>query len=216
MAVRRLKKSHQNVTGRFYSTLLNRLVQFDSLLERDFILLLDMHPVVRWFAEQPLKIRMCHEGGGEKFYVPDFLVEFHGGRFLGRKALRPWIVETKCSSDLRENWSKLRPKFRAGVREARKRDCLFRIVTDSRLLTADLANARFLRRYLNVDITPDAIESVVRTVRMTGRTTIGNLSSETMAPVEQVDPAVWVAIAKRLIAAEFGKPFGPETMVWAR
>jgi hypothetical protein len=56
MLVRKLKKSHRNVTGRFYSTLLNRLVQFDSLLERDFILLLDMHPSVRWFAEQPLKI----------------------------------------------------------------------------------------------------------------------------------------------------------------
>ena len=98
MAVRKLKKSYQNVTGRFYSTLLNRLVQFDSRLERDFILLLDMHPVVRWFAEQPMKIRFTDESGVQQVYVPDFLITFHGGRFLGRKAHRPWIVETKYCS----------------------------------------------------------------------------------------------------------------------
>jgi hypothetical protein len=216
MSVRRLKKSYQNVTGRFYSTLLNRLVQFDSLLERDFILLLDLHPNVRWFAEQPMRISVGVEDGPEQFYVPDFLVTFHGGGFLGWRTRRPWIVETKCSSDLRANWPKLRPKFRAGVREARKRDCLFRIVTESRLFATELANAQFLRRYTNADIPPAAIETIVRKVQLSGRTTIGNLSSETMAPIERVDPAVWVAIARRLIAAEFCKPFGPQTIVWMR
>ncbi len=216
MAVRKLKKSYQNVTGRFYSTLLNRLVQFDSLLERDFILLLDLHPDVRWFAEQPMRIPVGPEDGPEQFYVPDFLVTFHGGGFLGWKTLRPWIVETKCSSDLRANWPKLRRKFRAGVREARKRDCLFRIVTESRLFATELANAQFLRRYANVDIPPAAIETILRTIQMSGRTTIANLSSTTMAQVGSIHPAVWVAIAKRLIAAEFCKPFGPQTTVWVR
>lgn len=209
LAVRKLKKSHQNVTGRFYSTLLNRLVQFDSLLERDFILLLDMHPVVRWFAEQPMKIRLGDESTGQ-FYVPDFLVTFQGDHFLGRRAIRPWIVETKYCSDLRANWSKLRPKFRAGVHEASKRDSQFRIVTESRLSTIDLTNARYLRRYLNADVPPEEIESVVRAVHAARRTTIGDLL------LEVTDPAICVAIARRLIAAEFDKPFGPQTQVWER
>lgn len=219
MAVRKLKKSHQNVTGRFYSTLLNRLVQFDSLLERDFILLLDMHPAVRWFAEQPLKILVGHETGAQQFYVPDFLITFHAGGFLGWRTCKPWIVETKYCSDLRANWLKIRPKLRAGVREARRRDSQFRVITESRLATVDLANARFLRRYLNADVPPETVESVVRVAQAARRTTIGDLSSEIMISGHQagkVDQAIWVAIARRLIAADFDKPFGPQTMVWVR
>src|ERR1017187_4079 len=105
MAVRKLKKSYQNVTGLFPSNLLRRLVQFDSMLERDFILLLDLHPSVRWFAEQPMKIRFIDASGVDQVYVPDFYVEFKGGRFLGRNVKRPWIVETKYRRDLVENRS---------------------------------------------------------------------------------------------------------------
>src|ERR1700761_7837751 len=117
MAVRKLKKSYQNVTGLFCSALLNRSVQFDSLLERDFILLLDMHPSVHWFAEQPMKIRFRDADDAEQVYVPDFLVAFNSDRFLGKSARRPWIVETKYRSELAENWKTIRPKLRAGFRE---------------------------------------------------------------------------------------------------
>lgn len=218
MAVRKLKKSYQNVTGRFYSTLLNRLVQFDSLLERDFILLLDMHPAVRWFAEQPLKVPLGNDSTGQ-YYVPDFLITFNTGRFLGRRTVRPWIVETKYRCDLKANWLKLRPKFKAGVHEAHKRASQFRIVTETRLSTAGLENARFLRRCCNADVRPEAIECVIQTVRAAGQMTIGDLSSQTARlglRAGQADHTIWIAIAKRLIAAEFDQPFGPQTIVWVR
>jgi hypothetical protein len=218
MAVRKLKKSHRNVTGRFFSTLLNRLVQFDSLLERDFILLLDMHPAVRWFAEQPLKILVHREADATQFYIPDFLITFHRGDFLGWTTCKPWIVETKYRSDLKTDWAKIRPKIRAGVREARKRDAQFRIITESRIAAVDLANARFLRPYLNAAVPPNAVQSVVR-VAQSGRTTIADLASEVVASGHnpgQADQAIWVAVAKRLIAAEFDKPFGSQTVVWVR
>lgn len=216
MAVRKLKKSYKNVTGRFYSALLNRLVQFDSLLERDFILLLDMHPAVRWFAEQPLKIIVCREAHDVEFYVPDFLINFAPGRFLGRTTGKPWIVETKYCSDLRADWSRIRPKIRAGMREARRRDAQFRIITESRIAAVELANARFLRPYLNAALPPEAVQSVVRVARSVGRTTIGGLASVAMTSGAQLDQAIWVALATRLIIAEFDKPFGPETVVWVR
>lgn len=219
MAVRKLKKSHRNVTGRFFSTLLNRLVQFDSLLERDFILLLDMHPAVRWFAEQPLKIVVRSEANDEQFYIPDFLITFHRGGFLGWTTCKPWIVETKYCSDLRADWAKIRPKIRAGVREAHRRDAQFRIITELRIAAVDLANARFLRPYLNAAVPPEAIQGVVAAARTVGRTTIGDLASQAISlgyDFGQVHQAIWVALAKRLIVAEFDKPFGPQTPVWVR
>jgi hypothetical protein len=219
LAVRKLKKSFKAVTGRFYSTLLSRLVQFDSLLERDFILLVDMHPSVRWFAEQPFKISMRGDPDTEKFYVPDFLVSFHPGTFLGRKTGLPWIVETKYSSDLRANWAKIHPKLRAGVREAHMRDSRFKIVTERRLHGIGLSNAHYLRRFLNADVSPEAIDRVVRAVQTAKRSTIGALTSETMPAMDEIDNehrAIFVAIARRLINAEFDLPLGPETVVWSR
>ncbi len=59
MPVRKLKKSYRNVTGLFYSNRLRRLVQFDSMLERDFILILDIHPAVRWFAKVALARKLA-------------------------------------------------------------------------------------------------------------------------------------------------------------
>ncbi len=211
MAVRRLKKSHQNVTGRFFSVVLNRHVQFDSLLERDFILLLDMHPVIRWFAEQPLKIPFS-DGSAGQFYVPDFLIEFHGGSFMGRNVDRPWIVEMKYCSDLITNWRKIRPKIRAGFREASRRASQFRIVTETRILSAGLENARFLRRHLNSAISSQAMDDIVRFVRAAGQMRISDLTLEpTLKP-----HAVWSAIAKKLLTFNFDQRLGPETVVWVR
>lgn len=95
MPVRALKNSYRNVTGLFFSRKLGRLVQFDSMLERDFILLLDMHTAVGSFAEQPMKVDWLDREGVSQVYVPDFLISFTGDVFLGRRIWRPWIVETK-------------------------------------------------------------------------------------------------------------------------
>lgn len=217
MAVRKLKKSYRNVTGLFYSSLLRRLVQFDSVLERDFILLLDMHPAVRWFAEQPMKIPYTGVEGFKQIYVPDFLIEFEGLRFLGRGVCRSWIVETKYRCDLKANWSKIRPKLRAGFREAHRRNAQFHIVTETCLSSVSLTNAKFLRPFLNADMPSSVIAEVISTVRMAGRTTVDALlSCPPNIQNEKFSYVIWAAIARRLLAAEFEKPLGPETIIWAR
>lgn len=218
MPVRRLKKSYQNVTGLFPSNLLRRLVQFDSILERDFILLLDMHPSVLSFAEQPMKIRFVDGNGADQVYVPDFQITFTSGRFLGRNVIRPWIVETKYRSDLAENWPKIRPKLRAGFREACRRDAQFHIVSESCLSCIPLSNAKFLRRFSNSDLPAATLDEVVAALQSAGRTTVGAfLSSQTWSR-HALDPShvIWSAIAKRMIAADFEIPLGPKTIIWVR
>jgi hypothetical protein len=217
MAVRKLKKSYQNVTGFFPSNLLRRLVQFDSMLERDFILLLDMHPAVRRFSEQPMKIRFIDGSGAAQVYVPDFHVEFTGGRFLGRSITRPWIVETKYRRDLAENWPKIRPKLRAGFSEAARRNSQFHVVTESCLSCIPLTNAKFLRPFLNSDLPAAALEDIVATLQLVGRTTVGVFSSQARN-WQTVNPGhiIWTAVAKRMIAVDFEMPLGPETTIWVR
>lgn len=218
MPVRRLKKNYQNVTGLFYSNLLRRLVQFDSILERDFILLLDVHPAVRWFAEQPMRIRYRDGEGLDQIYVPDFLIHFEASCFMGKCARRPWIVETKYRSDLIAKWPKIRPKLRAGFREAHRRNSQFHIVTESCLSTIPLANARFLRRFMNIDLPEVLLNELTNWVRKSGRMTVGDvLSSPGLGrQVGNVGQVIWAAVAKRMVAAEFDIPLGLETAIWVR
>ena len=80
-----------------------------------------------------MKIRFFDADAEAQLYVPDFHVRFSGGRFLGRRVRRPWIVETKYSRDVTDNWEGIRPKVRAGVGEASKLHSVFHIVTECHL-----------------------------------------------------------------------------------
>ena len=198
MPVRKLQKSYRNVTGLFYSNRLRRLVQFDSMLERDFILILDLHPSVRWFAEQPMRIPWVDEAGARQTYVPDFRITFRGGVFLGRQTRRPWLVETKYRGDLLENWERIKPKVRAGFGEAAQRRLTFHIVTETDISGHPLENAKFLRKFVNSDVPPELIRVLLD--RLTGgfQTTpailLGKVSTSDIEK-SSLDQALWTAIS---------------------
>ena len=73
MSVRKVSNRGGNIIGRFPSLKLGRMVAFESLIERDFIYLLDFESDVTWFAEQPLTIPYQHKGK-TRSYTPDFHV----------------------------------------------------------------------------------------------------------------------------------------------
>ena len=217
MPVRKLKKSYRNVTGLFYSRRLRRLVQFDSLLERDFIQLLDIHPAVLSFAEQPVRIEFTDEQGTDLVYVPDFHVTFRSGVFLGRRVKHPWIVETKYQSDLKENWPKIAPKARAAVRSARRCESIFHIITEACLEGPPLENARFLRRYMNSEPSKEVLSVVLDEVRSRREgITVGDLreSLHVQHYGHLDEQALWCALAHRLVFADLERPLTSQTLVW--
>jgi hypothetical protein len=56
MPVKKVSNRGGNIIGRFPSLKLGRMVDFESLIERDFIYVLDFEPDVESFSEQPLTI----------------------------------------------------------------------------------------------------------------------------------------------------------------
>ena len=219
MPIRRLKKSFISVTGLFFSQKLGRLVQFDSILERDFTLLLDMHPAVRWFEEQPLRIRWLDGAGGEQSYVPDFRLDFFQEiKFLGKRVQTHWLVETKYRSDLAENWGQLRPKLRAGVAEARRQCGAFHVITELEIRGPALANAQFLRKFLNSSPDPDLLHRLAAAVIEHGPTTVEHLAGAFAKELNSTDAAyqiLWSAIARGLIKTDFETPLSPTSCIWA-
>ncbi len=67
--------------GKFPSLKLGRMVGFRSLVERDFIYLLDYAPSVSEYCEQPFPIHYKEEGK-QKQYVPDFFFVCEDQKYL--------------------------------------------------------------------------------------------------------------------------------------
>jgi hypothetical protein len=144
MSVRKVSNHGGNVIGKFPSIKMKRMLAFESLIERDYLYLLDYDPDVEWFEEQPLTITYQHDGK-TLHYTPDFhLVE--KGRHL--------LVE--CKPDKFVNTDENRRKFAAAREWCMQRDWEFRIVTDLQVRAGfRLQNVKFLTRYARQGVDPD-------------------------------------------------------------
>ena len=136
MPVRKVSNRGGNAIGRFPSTKMGRMIAFESLLERDFIYLLDYDPAVDWFEEQPLSIEYLHEAQQLR-YTPDFHLLERGQHVL---------VECKPERfvDTEEN----RRKFAVGQAWCEERGWEFRLITDQQVRRGyRLQNIKLLSQY---------------------------------------------------------------------
>ncbi len=136
MPVRKVSNRGGNAIGRFPSTKMKRMIAFESLLERDFIYLLDYDPAVEWFEEQPLSIEYLHEGK-LLHYTPDFhLLEDSQHALVECKPER--FVETE------EN----RRKFGVAQEWCQRHGWEFRVVTEQQIRSGfRLQNVKLLAQY---------------------------------------------------------------------
>jgi hypothetical protein len=143
MPVREVSNRGRNVIGRFPSIKMARMIAFESLIERDFIYLLDHDPEVTWFEEQPLTIPY-HQEGRAFSYTPDFhLVE--GDRHV--------LVE--CKPDRFVDKEENRRKFAAARGWCAQQGWVFRIVTGEQVRAGHrLQNVKLLTRYARQMVDP--------------------------------------------------------------
>lgn len=138
--VRKIGMSDLSLTGNFYSVKENKIVNFESSLERDYIHLLEFDNNVYRYFEQPIKIYY----GNQRYYVPDFFVKFHSSGFKDE------LVEVKYSNDLEENAEKYYEKFEAARNFCNDNNITFKIITEKEIRGGfKLHNAKFLLGYVN-------------------------------------------------------------------
>lgn len=111
------------------------LVEHESALERDFVLLASFDDPGAVIVSQPTTIRF-DVADGRRRYTPDFSVRWSGGRLE--------LVEVKYRADLQADWPKLRPGFMAARDMARADGGRFRIATERSIRGPRLNNARRL------------------------------------------------------------------------
>lgn len=136
MPVRKVSNRGGNAIGRFPSTKMGRMIAFESLLERDFIYLLDYDPDVEWFEEQPLSIEYMLETK-LLHYTPDFHVLECG-----------WHVLVECKPEQFAETEENRRKFAVAQEWCEKRGWEFRVITDQQVRSGfRLQNVKLLAQY---------------------------------------------------------------------
>jgi hypothetical protein len=78
---REVSRRSRGTAGTVHSGKLNRSVQFESSLERNFLDMLESYGEVIWYQEQPLAIPYIFNGLA-KWYYPDFCVGLKDGRYF--------------------------------------------------------------------------------------------------------------------------------------
>lgn len=150
MAVRKVSGRGGNIIGRFPSLKLGRMVDFESLIERDYLYLLDFETAVTWFAEQPLVIE--YEANGKQLkYTPDFHL-IRGGRHF--------LVE--CKPEKMMGKPQNQRKFAAGQDFCAEKNWTFQVMTDTQLRAGfRLSNVRLLTQFARYDPDPRIKQTIL-------------------------------------------------------
>ena len=149
MPVRKIPKNYIGVTGAFASLKNGRMLGFESLLERDLMILLEFDGQVEGFEEQPITVPISELGKRPSKYVPDLLVQYKAST-KPKKPRRPLLAEIKHTSDLAKHAAKYQPKFEAARNFAEDRDWEFRIINETEIRGPYLQNLKFLREYVKI------------------------------------------------------------------
>lgn len=145
--VRNVRENPYSVTARLSSPKLGRIVQAESLLEYDFLNILDFDPRVQKYGEQCLVVPWTDVHGRKRHYHPDALVQFDEESIALNARLGATVFEVKPTAVLREQWKDLKPKYRATLSALRGTGVRFRIITEHQIAPTFAANVRFLMNY---------------------------------------------------------------------
>jgi hypothetical protein len=203
--VRRIPLSRRShVTG--FGSLGGGVVEHESALERDFVLLTTFLDPGAAITSQPVTIHF-EDRGERRRYTPDFQVIRGDGRAE--------LVEIKYRVDLRANWAQLRPGFLAARAFIRESGGSFRIATERSIRGPRLDNARRLLPLRRAALDPASAEQALRAARSLAEPTFGRIVESMACDRATAVGAVWRLIAHGGLSVDLATPIRPDSPVAA-
>lgn len=208
MAVRKIPKNHLFVTGGYSSRKSEEMDAFESLLEKDYLLLLDFDDAVESFEVQPVRIPVK---GVVRGYVPDVLVKYRTDLESG-ELRKPLLAEVKRSDFLKKHAPKYAPKFAAAVVYAENLGWEFRPVDETEIRLPRLRNIKFLREYRNASPSEADCHRVAQVMERQGRSSSSEQILAVLAPTDEERlywlPVIWSMVLQKLLLTDLDIPFG--------
>ncbi|MCT4983462.1 MULTISPECIES: heteromeric transposase endonuclease subunit TnsA [Ralstonia] len=214
--VRKIGPTRRSVSG-VYAFRGERSIEFESTLERDFLMRVEFSQMVVDVAPQPVELRYRADNGREYRYTPDFLVRYRAADCPFGVGPKPLLVEVKPREKLRKHWCEMRPKFKAALRYAREQGWDFRIYDESRIRDQVLANIFFLQRYLRLQFPTEDVRAVLENLSAMGQAPFHYLVGRHFSGI--ADRAVgvsllWHLLSTGLMECDMTLPLNNNTVLW--
>ena len=196
---RPLKAGHWGNRG--FMPMRGKSVQYESDLERDFLLALLYDDDVVAVAGQPFTVQCNAADGSATKYTPDFMTVRTGPRPSGH------IVEVKYVEQLRKDWRLLRPRLQAGRKRAHEDGLGFVLLTERQIRRLPIAAMRFLLRYRDLPADDGLEGHLIHRLAGIGPSTPRRLLAAAFQQREnQAEslPFLWKLIARGRVSADLG------------
>jgi hypothetical protein len=214
--VRNIPINNRSLTGRVSTRKAGAVGEFESSLERDFLVLLDFDPAVETFTTQPLRIPWRDSEGRSRQYTPDVLVRYRTVEEAPNRR-REWLFEVKYRDDLFQQWAYLKPALKAARRYCRERGWAFGIRTEVEIRGPRLENARFLRPYRRGDIDPSSRRAVAEAIAQATvpepEAVLASITENVWERAELLH-TLWQLVARGEVRADLSAPLGMRTRLW--
>ncbi len=215
MPIRKIPKNYLSATGVFSSRKNGRSLGYESLLERDLMILLEFDDAVESFEEQPVRIRFETQGKSRPPYVPDILIHYFPTST--GEPRRPVLGEVKHSTDLEKHREKYAAKFEAADRYSVDHGWEWHVFTEKEIRTPYLENLKFLREYHNVEPTLPLQHEVIRHLqRAQDALTVESLFRGLCQTDERtllIAPVVWHMVATKRIVTDLREALSGKSLV---
>lgn len=222
MPVRKIGPSSFTNTGYIPNSKGSRVQRAESLLEQQFLMLLDYDNRVRGYQVQPFKIRWRASNGRWRDYTPDVVVSYTADAQADEPWLKPTVFEVKTRKELSAKWEDLRPKFRAAVTWAKMYGCRFKIITEAEIRTPYLANVQHFMHYRSFRLGehPDAgrmqkllLQALYKEKKGTSRDVLECISGNKRDQAELI-PWLWNLVTLEMVGADLTQPFNMGSPIW--
>ncbi|GAB6059292.1 TnsA endonuclease N-terminal domain-containing protein [Desulfonatronum parangueonense] len=192
-------------------------IEFESTLERDFLVRKEFSLAVLDVVPQPCQIRY-HDAGTNRhrFYTPDFLVYYRLGNRHYEDYPKPVLVEVKPEAEWRNHWRKWLPKWKAAYRYAKEQGWIFHIHDETRIRDQTYDNIRFLSRYKRMIYEPIESQTVLTTVNQMGFATVDYLLARHFMGIYRTEGLahIWHLLSARRLDCDMSRPLNNFTEVW--
>lgn len=213
MPVRKIPKNYLSVTGVFSSVKNGKSLGYESLLERDLMILLEFDDTVERFEEQPVKIPVVVNGKKVKPYTPDILIHYRP--LSSGEIPRPVLGEVKTTMDLTKNNAKYAPRFKAASQYANERGWDWRKFTEKDIRSDYLENLKYLREYHSAEPDEALLNEVISYLQGARSSVTVESLLQALCPTADrqlyIAPAIWYLLATKHIVANLKKPLDMKT-----
>lgn len=147
MSIRKIPIQNSSIAGNFFSFKNNKMMKFESQLEKKCFLTLEFDDDAISYIEQPLKIER---------YIPDILVK--------RKNEKDLLIEVKYFSEVEKKTEKLTKKLKIVQQYCDDNNMEFKVFTDKDLKYPYFSNISLIYNYSSINIEKEIEDNIIHLI----------------------------------------------------